>query len=89
MLLECDIEVSYETLRRWEVKFGPTIAGGLRCRVYRPGDIRYPDEVRVTVRGERFWLWRAVDQNGLVLDETGGSGNLNSRDKWIFRTTAA
>lgn len=69
MLLERGIDVSYETLRRWVIKFGPTIAPGLRRRAYRPGDIWHLDEVRVTVRGEKHWLWRAVDQNGLVLDE--------------------
>ena len=69
MLLERGIEVSYETLRRWVIKFGPIIARGLRRRACRPGDIWHLDEVRVMVRGETFWLWRAVDQNGLVLGE--------------------
>ena len=69
MLLERGIEVSYETLRRWVIKFGPIIARGLRRRACRPSDIWHLDEVRVMVRGETFWLWRAVDQNGLVLGE--------------------
>ena len=47
------------------VNFGPTIARGLRRRVCRSGDVWHLDEVR----GEKFWLWRAVDQNGLILDE--------------------
>ena len=69
MLLERGIEVSYETLRRWTVKFGPAIARGLRRRTARPGDVWHLDELRVTIRGAVFWLWRAVDQEGMVLDE--------------------
>ena len=69
MLLERGIEVSYETLRRWTVEFGPTIARGLRRRTARPGDVWHLDELRVTIRGAVFWLWRAVDQEGMVLDE--------------------
>jgi len=69
MLLERGIDVSYETLRRWVVKFGSTIARGLRCRQPRPGDVWHLDEVRVKIGKERFWLWRAVDQDGIVLNE--------------------
>jgi len=69
MLLERGIEVSYETLRRWTVKFGPAIARGLRRRTARTGDVWHLDELRVTIRGAVFWLWRAVDQEGMVLDE--------------------
>ena len=69
MLLERGIEVSYETLRRWVIRFGPLIAHGLRRRAYQSGDIWHLDEVQVSIRGEKYWLWRAVDQNGLVLDE--------------------
>lgn len=69
MFLERGIDVSYETIRRWVVKFGPSIARGLRCRKPRPGDIWHLDEVVVKIKGRKFWLWRAVDQNGVVLDE--------------------
>ena len=69
MFLERGIEVSYETIRRWIVKFGPTIARGLRRRQSQPGDIWHLDEVVVKIKGRKFWLWRAVDQNGAVLDE--------------------
>src|ERR671918_96694 len=51
MLLERGIEVSYETLRRWTVKFGPAIARGVRRRTARPGDVWHLDELRVTIRG--------------------------------------
>jgi len=69
MFLERGIDVSYETIRRWVAKFGPVIARGLRRRQSQPGDIWHLDEVVVTIRGRKFWLWRAVDQNGIVLDE--------------------
>ncbi len=69
LLLERGIEVSYETLRRWVAKFGPVIARGLRRRQPRPGDVWHLDEVQVSIRGQRLWLWRAVDEAGLVLEE--------------------
>jgi len=69
MLLERGIDVSYETVRRWIAKFGPQIARNLRRRQARPGDIWYLDEVVVECAGEKFWLWRAVDQHGTVLEE--------------------
>ncbi len=69
MLLERGVEVSYESLRRWVAKFGLTIARGLRRRQARPGRVWHLDEVQVSVRGQRFWLWRAVDEHGVVLEE--------------------
>jgi len=69
MFLERGIDVSYETIRRWVVKFGPAIARELRRRQHQPGDIWHLGEVVVTIKGRKFWLWRAVDQNGVVLDE--------------------
>ncbi len=69
MLLERGIDVSHETVRRWSVKFGPLLARELRRRAPRPGDIWHLDEVRVVIRGSVHWLWRAVDQHGVVLEE--------------------
>lgn len=69
MLLERGIDVSYESIRRWMVKFGPEIARNLRRRQARPGDVWHLDEVVVLISGRKFWLWRAVDQHGVVLDE--------------------
>ena len=69
MLLERGIDVSYETVRRWTTKFGPQIARNLRRRQRRPGDVWHLDEVVVKIAGRSFWLWRAVDQDGVVLDE--------------------
>lgn len=69
MLLKRGVNVSYETIRRWMVKFGPRIARNLRRRQARPGDIWHLDEVVVTISGRKFWLWRAVDHDGVVLEE--------------------
>lgn len=69
MLLERGVDVSYETIRRWTAKFGPQIARNLRRRQVLPGDVWHLDEVVVNIAGRSFWLWRAVDQHGLVLDE--------------------
>lgn len=68
MLLKHGIDVSYETVRRWIAKFGPQIARNLR-RQTRPGDVWHLDEVVVKCAGTKFWLWRAIDQHGIVLEE--------------------
>ncbi len=60
--------VSYETVRQWCAKFGPTYARALRRRRPRAGDKWRLDEVFVKINGERYYLWRAVDQYGNVLD---------------------
>ncbi len=69
MLLERGIDISHETLRRWVVKFGPIIARGLRRQQPPSGGIWHPDEVVVKIKGRKFRLWRAVGENGIVLDE--------------------
>jgi putative transposase len=68
LLAERGLEVSYETVRRWVLKFGPRIARKLRrCRP-RPSDRWYLDEMVVRIAGKRMYLWRAVDHEGEVLD---------------------
>ena len=69
MLLDRGIVVSYETIRRWGRKFGPEYARRLRRKPPRPTDIWHLDEVVVSIAGRKHWLWRAVDQDGYVLDE--------------------
>ena len=69
MLLERGIVVSYETVRRWAVKFGRVYARRLRRKTPSRRDIWHLDEVVVTISGQKHWLWRAVDQDGFVLDE--------------------
>ncbi|WP_164662149.1 IS6 family transposase [Tropicibacter sp. Alg240-R139] len=69
MLLQRGIDVSYETVRRWVIKFGSAVARNLRQRHNRPGDVWHLDEVAVRISGRKYWLWRAVDQHGVMLDE--------------------
>jgi len=69
MLLERGIVVSYETIRRWGQKFGPAYAGQLRRKKPSHRDIWHLDEVVISIGGRKHWLWRAVDQDGYVLDE--------------------
>jgi putative transposase len=60
--------VSYEAIRKWCRKFGQPYANQLRRRRPRPGDKWHLDEVFITINKERQYLWRAVDQDGTVLD---------------------
>jgi len=69
MLLERGIIVSYETIRRWSLKFGAAFARSLRRKPAKRGDIWHLDEVRIVIRDQPHWLWRAVDRDGYVLDE--------------------
>ena len=69
MLLERGMVVSYETVRRWALKFGPDYARCLKRKRPSRRDIWHLDEVVVTISGQKHWLWRAVDQDGYVLDE--------------------
>ena len=68
LLAERGIVVSYETVRRWCKKFGASFADRLRRRRPRPGDKWHMDEVFIRIQGVQHYLWRAVDQNGVVLD---------------------
>ncbi len=60
--------VTYETVRQWCQKFGQAYANALRRRRPRPGDKWHLDEVFVSINGVQHSLWRAVDQDGNVLD---------------------
>ena len=68
LLLERGIVVTYEAIRKWCRKFGQQYANQLRRRRPRPGDKWQMDEVFLTIKGARHYLWRAVDQDGNVLD---------------------
>jgi putative transposase len=69
MLLEWGIVVSYETIRRWGKKFGPEYVRRLRRKPPSQNDVWHLDEVLISITGKKHWLWRAVDQDGYVLDE--------------------
>src|SRR3954462_3147223 len=62
------ISVSHETVRQWALKFGQGFANEIRRRLPRPGDKWHLDEVQIKIAGKKHWLWRAVDQDGTVLD---------------------
>ncbi len=68
MLAARGITVSHETVRRWALKFGQAFANQIRRRLPRAGDKWHLDEVQLKIAGRKHWLWRAVDQDGLVLD---------------------
>src|SRR5437762_3015275 len=68
LLAERGVDVSYETVRSWVLKFGPVVARRLRERRPRPSDRRHLDEMVVRIAGKRMYLWRAVDHEGEILD---------------------
>ena len=68
MLAARGITVSHETVRQWARKFGQALANQIRRRLPCPGDKWHLDEVVITIAGKKHWLWRAVDQDGIVLD---------------------
>src|ERR1700674_508916 len=68
LLAERGLDVSYETVRSWVLKFGPMMARRLRQRRPRPSDRWHLDEMVVRIAGKRMYLWRAVDHEGEILD---------------------
>jgi putative transposase len=68
LLAERGLDVSYETIRRLFIKFGPVIAANLRRQRPTPSNHWCLDEMVVVIRGRRYWPWRSVDNQGEVLD---------------------
>jgi putative transposase len=68
LLAERGISVSYETIRLWCIKFGPKYANRLRRKHRGYGDAFIIDEVFIRIDGRQHYLWRAVDQDGEVVD---------------------
>ncbi|WP_009480574.1 IS6 family transposase [Rhodococcus sp. JVH1] len=68
LMLQRGVVVSHESVRQWCHKFGQTYADRLRRRRPRPGDKWNLDEVYIRINGQQHYLWRAVDQQGNVLD---------------------
>ena len=68
LLAERGITVSYETIRQWCVTFGPHYARLIKKSNGPRGDRWFLDEVTVSIQGQRRYLWRAVDQDGDVID---------------------
>jgi putative transposase len=68
LMAERGVIVSYESIRQWCLKFGDEYAQKLRKRRGKPGDKWHIDEVFIKINGKTHYLWRAVDQDGMVLD---------------------
>jgi putative transposase len=68
MMFARGVVVTYESIHQWCRKFGQAFANGLRRRRPRPGDKWHLDEVFIKIKGKTHYLWRAVDQDGNVLD---------------------
>jgi putative transposase len=68
LLAERGVQVTYESIRQWCRKFGPTFAAGLRQRRPAARPKWHLDEVFIRIRKQTYYLWRAVDQDGMVLD---------------------
>lgn len=69
MLAARGVIVSHQTVRLWAEKFGRHFANDIRRRsTGRLGDKWHLDEVVIMIAGKKHWLWRAVDQDGFVLD---------------------
>jgi putative transposase len=68
ILAERGIAVTHESIRQWGLRFGTDFARKLRRRRPKPGDTWHLDEVFLRINGVLHYLWRAVDQHGVVLD---------------------
>lgn len=68
MVAERGIDVSYETVRRWALKFGAAITCKLRRGRSLPSGHWHLDEVFISINGKQLYVWRAVDSGGEVLD---------------------
>ncbi len=68
LLAERGIMVTYESIRRWVLTFGPVVARRLRARRPKPNSRWHLDEMVIRVGGKQLYLWRAVDAEGEVLD---------------------
>ncbi len=85
LLYERGVLVTYETVRQWCQKFGQTYANQLRRYRPRPGDKWHLDEVFLKINGKTHYLWRAVDQQGNVLDILVQSRRNKAAAKKFFR----
>lgn len=68
LMAERGIDVSYETIRQWVDKFGRTFAKRIKARSEKPSSVWHLDEVYTKINGQMVYLWRAVDDEGSVLD---------------------
>jgi putative transposase len=68
LLLERGIEVSHQTIKDWNIRFGEVFADEIKKRRRKPSRRWHIDEAHIKIRGKKHYIWRAVDSNGTVLD---------------------
>ena len=88
ILAERGIVVTHESIRHWCL-FGSDFARKLRRRRPQPGDTWHLDEVFIRIRGVLHYLWRAVDQHGVVLDILVQDRRNGAAAKRFFKRVAA
>ena len=86
LLAEHGVIVSHEAVRQWCFKFGQAYAKKLRRRRGQPGDTWHLDELFIRIRGGRYYLWGAVDQDGDMLDILAQKRRNTSAATRFFRT---
>jgi transposase-like protein len=84
LLAQRGVEVSYETIRCWTIKFGPQIARNLKRRRSPPSPRWHLDEVVCNIGGKRMYIWRAVDDEGEVLDLVVQKRRDNEAALWLL-----
>jgi putative transposase len=85
LLAERGTRVSHETIRVWVAKFGTQFVAKIRRDRAKPADKWHLDEVVITIRGKKHWLWRAVDGNGdtfEILVQSRRNANAAKRFLW-------
>ncbi len=85
LLAERGVVVTYETVRQWCLRFGQSYANQLRRRHAKPGDKWFLDKVFLKINGKTHYLWRAVDQDGTILDILVQSRRNKAAAKKFFR----
>ena len=68
LMAERGVDVSYETIRRWIDSYGSVFAKRIKSRAQNPSPRWHLDEVYTKINGKMIYLWRAVDDEGTVLD---------------------
>lgn len=68
LMIKCGIDVSYETFREWVDKLGSKYVKWIKSRFAPPSTVWLLDEVYTKINGKMVYLWRAVDDDGTVLD---------------------
>jgi putative transposase len=85
LLFERGVIVTYETIRCWCDKFGAGLDHRVKATRPKPGSTWHLDEMFVTLRGEAYLLWRAVDKHGTELDILGQKRRDKAAAKHFFK----